>query len=76
MCRQVNASDAAHVGDDIIEDYWAARSVGMHAFLLDRKGDVVQRAAAANVIVPPRCVINGLDELTTVLDSDYLATTG
>ena len=75
-CRQVNASDAAHVGDHIVEDYWAARNVGMHAFLLDRTGDVVQRAAAAKVIVPPSCVINGLDELTKVLDSDYLSTPG
>lgn len=30
---------AAHVGDDIRDDYWGARNVGMHSFLLDRSGN-------------------------------------
>lgn len=61
------------MGDDVIEDYWAARNVGMHAFLLDRKGDAPRRAMAANVAVRPSCVMRELDELVKILDSDFTA---
>ncbi|KAI0209874.1 Haloacid dehalogenase-like hydrolase domain-containing protein 3 [Lamellibrachia satsuma] len=70
---KIDPGDAGHVGDDVIEDYWAARNVGMHAFLLDRKGDAPRRAMAANVAVRPSCVMRELDELVKILDSDFTA---
>lgn len=70
---QVDPGDAGHVGDNLVEDYWAARNVGMHAFLLDRKGDAARRALAANVAVRPSCVMRELRELVGIIDSDFTA---
>jgi len=61
------------VGDHVVEDYWAARNVGMHAFLLDGKGDASSRAEAANVAVRPNCVMRELRDLVAIIDSDFTA---
>jgi FMN phosphatase YigB (HAD superfamily) len=34
----VNPGDVAHIGDDYVFDYEIPKSIGMHAFLLDRTG--------------------------------------
>ena len=72
-CWQVDPGDAGHVGDHVVEDYWAARNVGMHAFLLDGKGDASSRAEAANVAVRPNCVMRELRDLVAIIDSDFTA---
>ena len=69
----MNPDDAGHVGDDVINDYFGARNVGMHAFLLDRDGDASLQASTANVAMRPCCVMRSLPDLLKIIDSDFTA---
>jgi putative hydrolase of the HAD superfamily len=51
----VGASEALHVGDSLRDDYEGARAAGLHAVLLDRRGEhghVAERIASLSEIAP------------------------
>jgi len=61
----VNPSDAGHVGDELIPDYFAPRKIGMTSFLFDptnhyTSGDLID--------VDKGCVVNDLLELLPLID--------
>lgn len=56
--------DAAHVGDDVCNDYLAARDAGMSAFLLHSKGQLTDHVLRH---VDRRHVIHDLSQLLTLV---------
>ena len=61
--------DSAHVGDDVIKDYWAAKHAGMDAFLLVDPAAVGSGSATSK---PPGVsdddVIHRLTDLEDIID--------
>lgn len=64
----VNASEAAHVGDDVNTDYFGARKVGMHSFLLDCS-QIVGTDHPDFHNVDQGCIIQSLPELQALVKS-------
>ena len=62
----VEASEAAHVGDDVFTDYFGARRVGMHSFLLN-SAKTLDDDAFKNV--DKECVIRKLADLENLVIS-------
>lgn len=57
----VPAASVAHIGDHYVNDYLASRSVGIHAFLLER------RNVHDRLDVPPEYRLRSLEELPSRL---------
>ena len=53
--------DVAHVGDELENDYFAPRSVGMTAFLVDREGQL--SSAVMQKVVDQRHVVRDLKDV-------------
>ncbi|XP_036383820.1 haloacid dehalogenase-like hydrolase domain-containing protein 3 [Megalops cyprinoides] len=60
----VPPTSVAHIGDDYVKDYLTARSLGIHGYLLDRRG------GDGRPEVPPQHRLRSLDELLTRLKED------
>lgn len=59
---ETSPEDAAHVGDDVCNDYLAARNIGMSAFLLHSKGELTDDVLRH---VDRRHIIRDLGQLLT-----------
>ena len=62
----VEASEAAHVGDDVFTDYFGARRVGMHSFLLN-SAKTLDDESFKNV--DKGCIIGKLSDLEGLVTS-------
>ena len=61
----LSPGDVAHVGDEVENDYFAPRSLGMTAFLVDREGQL--SSAVMQKKVDQRHVVKDVSELATSL---------
>ena len=57
--------DVAHVGDELENDYFAPRSLGMTAFLVDREGQL--SSAVMQKVVDQRHVVRDLKDVSELV---------
>lgn len=61
----LSPGDVAHVGDELENDYFAPRSLGMTAFLVDREGQL--SSAVMQKVVDRRHVVRDLKDVSDIV---------
>jgi len=61
----ISPCDVAHVGDELENDYFAPRSLGMTAFLVDREGHL--SSAVMQKVVDQRHVVRDLKDVSELV---------
>jgi len=61
----LSPGDVAHVGDELENDYFAPRSLGMTAFLVDREGEL--SSAVMQKVVDRRHIVRDLKDVSDLV---------